>query len=211
MVEDGVARLVSPSELLLRSNEFNYSYEGVSTVRGVDVDSWISYSEFEELGGANLSKVLYEIFFTRPDWSIGSVSSRPSSDTTTPWQFHFTGTITYQNSTNLTETRNVSATYDFFGFSDGEPDLDVFDTSVCVAPSDYYIVVLSLPVENVLVDFSRLRRTVRDRMSNVTGVRPLQIGNIQVKCIMRIIIVHENSFAYNYTHYNYTVRASEAS
>ena len=189
VVKDGIARSASPSEVLLLSNQFSYAYEGVSTVRGVEVDSWISYSEFQELGQVNLSNVLYELFFTRPDWSIGSVSSRASSDTTTPWRFHLTGTVTYQNSsTNLPETRNASATYDFFSFSDGEPDLDVFDTSVCVAPSDYYIVVLSLPVENVLVDFSRLRRTVRDRVSDVTGVRPLQIGNIQVKCFVRFIM-----------------------
>ena len=181
VVEDGVARLASPSDLLLLSNEFNYSYEGVSTVRGVEVESWISYREFEQVGAVNLTDTIYEIFFTRPGWKLETLISVTDSGDSTLWRLKLTGTITFVNSsTNLTQTQNFSSTYDYFGFSSGAPDLDVFDTSVCFPPSEYYIVTMFLPVENVQVDFSQLRRNVRSSVSSFTNVRPLQIGNIQV-------------------------------
>ena len=187
VVEDGVARLASPSHLLLLSNEFNYSYEGVSTVRGVEVESWISYREFEELATANLTDTIYEIFFTRPGWKLETLTSAADSSDSTLWRLKLTGAITFVNSsTNLTQTQNFSSTYDFFGFSSGAPDLDVFDTSVCFPPSEYYIVTMFLPVENVQVDFSQLHHNVRSSVSSFTNVRPLQIGNIQVTVVCLI-------------------------
>ena len=187
VVEDGVARLASPSDYLLLSNEFNYSYEGVSTVRGVEVESWISYREFEELATVNLTDTIYEIFFTRPGWKLETLTSAADTADSTLWRLKLTGTITFVNSsTNLTQTQNFSSTYDFFGFSSGAPDLDVFDTSVCFPPSEYYIVTMLLPVDNVQVDFSQLRRNVRSSVSSFTNVRPLQIGNIQVTLIVLI-------------------------
>ena len=180
VVMDGWARLASPRDLLLLTNEFNYSYEGVSTVRGVEVESWISYREFEPLGTVNLTDTLYEIFFTRPEWSIGTTSS-PASSEPSLWQLKISGVITYLNDTfNTTQSEEFSSTFDFFGFSSGEPDLDEFDTSVCVSASDYYIVILYIPTEGVDVDYSLLPRNVRSGLADFTDVQPLQIGNIQV-------------------------------
>jgi hypothetical protein len=180
VVVDGVPTLATPAQLFLLTDEFNYSYEGVSTVRGVEVDSWISYREFEQLATANLSNFFYEIFFTRPEWTLETLTSASSSKPTL-WQMKVMGTITFINeSTNLTQTQNFSSTYDFFGFNNGEPDLDVFDTSVCVPPSEYYTVTLYLPVDNVQVDFLQLYRNVRRGLARFTDLEPLQIGNIQV-------------------------------
>ena len=180
VVEDGMARLASPRDLLLLTNEFNYSYEGISNVRGVDVESWISYREFEELGNINLTNTLYEIFFTRSDWSIGT-SSSPASSQPSIWQIKLSGIVDFINSTtNLMQSENFSSTFDFFGFSSGEPDQDEFDTSVCVSVSDYYVVILFIPIEGVQVDYSQLPRNVRSSLADFTKVQPLQIGNIQV-------------------------------
>ena len=198
VVEDGMARLASPRDLLLLTNEFNYSYEGISNVRGVDVESWISYREFEELGNINLTQpwisyrefeergninltnTLYEIFFTRSDWSIGT-SSSPASSQPSIWRIKLSGIFDFINSTtSLTQSENFSSTFDFFGFSSGEPDKDEFDTSVCVSVSDYYIVILFIPIEGVQVDYSQLPRNVRSSLADFTKVQPLQIGNIQV-------------------------------
>ena len=179
-VTDGMPRLSSPSELFLLSNEFNYSYEGVSTIRGVDVDSWISYREFETLRNSNLTDATYEVFFTRPDWSFQSASS-PASSTPIPWRVRLSGVSTFMNSTtNLTESSNFSSTFDLFGFNVGEPDLDVFDTSVCINSSEYYILNILLRAVGSDVDFSLLRRNVRNGFAAYTGMEMLQIGNIQV-------------------------------
>jgi hypothetical protein len=180
--EDGQPTLASPAQLFQLTNEFNYSYEGVTTVRGVEVDSWLSYREFIEYPGEyNVSDVLYELFFTRPEWTVGSYSFADSSQPSL-WRVKVSGLYSFSNSTtNLTETQNFSATYDTFAFNRGEPNLDVFDTSACVPPSQYYIVSLHLPVDvGVQVDFSQLPRNVRAELALSTGVRPLQIGNIQV-------------------------------
>ena len=183
-VENGMARLVSPSDFLLLSNEFNYSYEGVSVVRGVEVDSWISYRAFEELAYGNFTDTLYEVFFTRPDWSIGTTSSAHSSEPVL-WQIRISGTLTFLNSsTNETQSEEFSSTYDTFSFSSSEPDLDEFDTSVCVEDGAYFSVGLTLPVEGIQVDFSLLPRNVRTSVSDFTGVRPLQIGNIHVSHVV---------------------------
>lgn len=186
-VVDGMATLVPPAQLFLLTDEFNYTYEGVSTIRGVEVDSWISYREFEQTANVNLSNFLYNIYFTRPEWSLETLTSESSSEPTL-WQLQGTGTITFVNaSTNLTKTQNFSNTYDFFGFSSGEPDRDVFDTSVCVPDSDYYSVTLYLPVQGVRVDFLQLYRNIRRGLTSFTGLKPLQIGNIQVHCLDRYV------------------------
>ena len=182
VVEDGKARLASPRDLLLLTNDFNYTYGGVSTVRGVNVESWISYREFEDLGGdTNLTDAVYEIFFTRPEWKVGTASSAPSAKPI-PWQLRIAGTITFVNdSTNLTQSQNISSTFDFFGFNSGEPDIDAFDTSVCVPPGDYYSVGIVLPVNGIWVDFSLLPRNIRVAVFEFTELEfPLQIGNIHV-------------------------------
>ena len=181
VVVDGRPTLSSPAQLFFIADATNYSYEGVSTVRGVQVDSWISYTDFKQLySGVNITDTTHELFFTRPEWTIGTHSSVASSEPTL-WRTRSTGTAAYFNSTtNNTETLNFTSTDDVFAFNRGEPDLDVFDTSVCVPVGQFYIVTLFLPVEGVRVDFLQFPRNVRSAVSGYTGVRPLQVGNIEV-------------------------------
>ena len=183
-------QLVSPNNFFFLNNEFNYSYEGVSNIRGVDVDSWVSVRDFERVSpGVNLTNGIYEVFFTRPEWFYingGSVNSDP-----VPWRIKFAGTVNYLNmSDNTTGMINQTFVMDFFGFSTDEPSYDVFDVSSCSAPDDFYVLILFIPTQGESVDFGQLRRNIRASVSNYTGLRPLQIGNIQVRSVVLLFIVN---------------------
>ena len=189
--EEDSLQLVSPNNFFFLNSEFNYSYEGVSNIRGVDVDSWVSIRDFERVSaGVNLTNAIYEVFFTRPEWfyiSGGSVNSDP-----VPWRTKFTGTVNYLNmSDNSTGMINQTFVMDFFAFSTDEPSYDAFDVSSCSAPDDFYVLILFIPTQGESVDFGQLRRNIRASVSNYTGLRPLQIGNIQV-------IVKFNAVWYGY-------------
>ena len=177
--EDGV-QLVSPNNFFFLGSEFNYSYEGVSNIRGVDVDSWVSVRDFERVSAAvNLTNGVYEVFFTRPEWYhiTGSGVNRDP----VPWRIKYTGTVNYLNaSDNTTAMINQTFEMDFFAFSTDEPPYDAFDVASCSAPDDYYTLVLFIPRQEETINLAQLRRNIRMGVSNFTGVRPLQIGNIQV-------------------------------
>ena len=177
--DDGLPQLRSPSDLFLQSNEFNYSYEGVSNVRGVDVDSWVSIRDFEEFRPNNfLTDGLYEVFFTRPEWTVSTLNGNSNRDPI-PWRLKVSGlfNFTFNGTNNAT---NFTAVYDLFGFSVEEPEFDIFDTSACFPPSEYHILTLSVPGNESGVDLSQLRRNVRLAIAAFAEIPPLQIGNIQV-------------------------------
>ena len=187
---DGV-QLVSPNNFFFLGSEFNYSYEGVSNIRGVDVDSWVSVRDFERVSAAvNLTNGVYEVFFTRPGW-IYSTDRSINSDPV-PWRIIFTGKVNYRNiSSNTFHTRNGTYELDFFDFSTDEPPYDAFDISSCSAPDDYYVLVLLIPGNETGIDFGQLRRNIRTSVSDYTGLRPLQIGNIQVStctCTVHVLL-----------------------
>ena len=178
--DDGSLQLISPNNFFLLENEFNYSYEGVSNIRGVDVDSWVSVRDLERVTeNVNLTDAIYEVFFTRPEWvyTTGhSVNTDP-----VPWRIKITGTISYLNFTS-SATVQMDSTFemDFFDFSTDEPPYDAFDISSCSAPDNYYTMILIIPGQERGIDFGQLRRNIRTGMTDYTGLRPLQIGNIQV-------------------------------
>ena len=175
--DEGTFQLVSPNDFFLLGSEFNYSYEGVSNIRGVDVDSWISVRNIEKVAGAiNYTDVVYEVFFTRPDWIY--TTSRSINTAPVPWRLKLFGTAHYSEYVS-----NVSYEMDFFDFSTDEPPYDAFDISSCSAPGDFYTMVLIIPGQERGIDFGQLRRNIRTSVTNYTGLRPLQIGNIQVSGI----------------------------
>ena len=69
---------------------------------------------------------------------------------------------------------------DLFDFSTDEPPYDAFDISSCSAPDDFYTMILIIPGQESGIDFGQLRRNICTSVTNYTGLRPLQIGNIQV-------------------------------
>ena len=150
----------------------------MSTIRGVEVDSWVSVRDFEQIAGAvNLTNAIYEVFFTRPGWIY--TTDRSINSDPVPWRIKVTGTLNFRNYTG-----NQTFEMDFFDFSTEEPPYDAFDVSACSAPDDYYTLVLVIPGREKGVEFGQLRRNIRTSMTNYTGLRPLQIGNIQVRMIL---------------------------
>ena len=178
--DDNMLQLVSPNNLFFRGDQYNYTYQGATNIRGVDVDSWVSYREFVSVAQTfNMSNVYYQMFYTRPGWtfpSIHSVTTQP-----VPWRLVINGTVFRLNMTdNSTITYNTTYEMDIFEFSTDEPSYDVFDVSSCYGPDDYYTLVLFIPGNETGINFGQLRRNIRTSISNYTGLRPLQIGNIQV-------------------------------
>ena len=181
---DDTLQLVSPNNFFFLGNEFNYSYEGVSNIRGVDVDSWVSVRDFEKVAEAvNLTDTIYEVFFTRPGWIYAT--DRSVNNNPVPWRIKITGGVSVRNFTDNStiKFKGVFET-DFFDFSTDEPPYDAFDISSCSAPEDFYTMVLILPGQERGIDFGQLRRNIRTSVTNYTGLRPLQIGNIQVSTVM---------------------------
>ena len=178
--DNNMIELVSPNRLFFRDDQFNYTYTGATNIRGVDVDSWVSYREFEQIAGIfNLSNAYYQVFYTRPGWNFSNVHSVTTQPV--PWRIVINGTVTRLNLTdNTTVTYNTTLETDLFEFSTEEPPYDAFDVSSCSAPDDYYTLLLFIPGREQYVDFGQLRRNIRTSMSKYTGLRPLQIGNIQV-------------------------------
>ena len=91
---DSTLWLVSLNNLFFCGNEFNYSYEGVSNILGVDVDSWVSIRDFEQISdNVNLTDAIYEVFFTRPGWVYTTTHSANTDPV--PWHIKVTGTLSY--------------------------------------------------------------------------------------------------------------------
>lgn len=164
-----------------------FSYEGVSTIRGVDVDSWIGYVEtigyeftLPHLAGYSEGQnVSFELFFTRPGWRITSdraVSSEPQF-----WRLVVDGYTEFTNYTdNVSTLSTISAVFDIFDYSTEEPDFDFFDITPCLPPSEYRVLSLAVPGHERGLDFSQLRRNLRSAFVSYSSVQPLQVGNIQV-------------------------------
>ena len=180
--EASMVSIASPNQLFLLSQDFNYTYEGVTTVRGVEVDSWISVREMETFNTGNLTDGVFEIFFTRPEYSIRTDRSGDVG-VPVPWRVNLRGLFSYFNFStgqSVVMERNVSFTSDFFDFAAGEPPYDAFDVSVCFNGDDLHTVIVYFNTTRVGIDFSTLRTNLRAGVVNVTGVRPLQVNNIHV-------------------------------
>ncbi len=178
--ESGNLQLKSPRDLLFLSNDFNYSYEGVTTVRGVEVDVWISLRDSVELGGANLSNAVIEWYFTRPGWELETDISKTTDPT--PWRLKLSGIISYINSsTNALVTEDFNKEYDIIGFSTIEPSFDAFDTSICISPENYHILTMVVPGHEAgVTDLGQFRRSIRTAITEFAGINPLQVGSIEV-------------------------------
>ena len=172
--DSGTLQLVSPNNFFFLGNEFNYSYEGVSNIRGVDVDSWVSIRDFEKISLLNYTDIIYEVFFTRPGWIYAT--DRSINTDPVPWRIKFSGSQ-YQE---YIGTSNTSFEMDLFDFSTDEPPYDAFDISSCSVPEDFYTMILIIPGQERGIDLGQLRKNIRTSVTNYTGLRPLQIGNIQV-------------------------------
>ena len=113
--EAGMVHLSDVRNLIFAGEQFNYSYEGVTMIRGVPVEGWSSIREFESLRTrSNLTNGLYEIFFTRPGLQLNTVVS--SSTDRALWRLKLSGSVNF-NFNGKSRTRNISVLNDFIGFS----------------------------------------------------------------------------------------------
>ena len=182
-------QIKSPSELLFLTNDFNYSYEGVTTIRGVDVDAWIAVRDQIQLSQANLTNGVVEWFFTRPGWRITSDTSTTTDPV--PWQLRLSGILNYVNDTGDMVVEDFNGLYDIFVFSTREPSFDVFDvSSVCVDSEDYHILRMVVPGhERGVVDLGQFRRGIRRSITEYASIFPLQVGSIEVSDLLCAVII----------------------
>lgn len=171
--------------LFLTNSEYQFVYEGITTVRGIPVDVWISYRSQETLYSFNFTDVVYTLFITRP----GQVSKSEFGFTTDPvivqTKFAAVLTITFPNGT--TNVTNISSTSNLFGFTPSEPPLDVYSTLACLSPSDYEVVRFRVPLTTAPPNQDKFRSNIRSAFIKYAKgigmpfVSPLQINSIMVR------------------------------
>ena len=179
---DFVAQLGTPEDLISIAQLFPYEYEGVTNIRGVDVDAWIGFQpDFRGplAGGlAELRNATWELFSTRPGWRI--TTDRTVSVEPVLWRLIIRGNLSFTFSDNTTTIGIYTASYDIFDFSSEEPAFDIFDVSACFSPSEYHVLSLAVPGHEQGLNFSQLRRNLRSAIVDYSTIQPLQVGNIQV-------------------------------
>lgn len=179
---DGQLHLRSPRDLFLASSMFNFTYEGVSMVRGIAVDVWISPREFQSFFNANVTNGVYIIYISRPGQRISSEFGITTDPVIVQAQYNGFARVRLRNGTIM--ENNLTATFSVYDFSSVEPSLDVYDTTVCLLPSDYVTLRFSLPLK--ARSSNLFRSTIRSalfnysKQINIPFLSPLQINNIQV-------------------------------
>jgi len=178
--EDQGTRLFSPRDLFFLQDTFNYTYEGVTNMRGVPVDSWLSVRDFESFSnGANLTGGVVELFFTRPDLNFTSTLSKEQG--AIPWAVKIRGVVVYSNGTDIFRS-NITMESDMYDFTSNEPSYDAFDVSLCFADTEIHTLVMVFEnVSLIGLDLGELRTNLRSSIRRFTNLQPLQINNIQVK------------------------------
>ena len=189
--EDNLLHIQSARDIFFAGSQYNYSYEGVTTIRGVQVEGWSSIRDVMTVRpGITFTNVLYEIFFTQPGTT--HISDYSISSDTAVWRIALSGNFTgTRNGRNFSTPVNI--VNDLSGYSSSEPLLDVFDVLSCYGPSDYVEVNLGLPItvpdpmSPPPIDLSRFHGNLRKAMMDYATlvrmpfVSPLQINAIRVR------------------------------
>ena len=180
---DLLTQIGTPVDLITFAQFFTYTYEGVTNIRGVDVDAWIGRQPELSIrfiaGQLVVRNGTWEIFFTRPGWRI--TGDRTVSTDPVLWRVNIQGDFLFTYARDNSTTSGIyPATYDIFDFSSEEPDFDIFDVSTCFSPSEYHVLSLAIPGHEQGLNFSQLRRNLRSAIVDYSKIQPLQVGNIQV-------------------------------
>ena len=179
----GELHLRSLRSLLLAGPQYDFVYEGVTTVRGMPVDVWQSYRDQQIISSFYFTNITYLLYMTRP----GVDTSSPFGFTTDPVlvQTKLTG-VTNGVADGNPYSVNVSFVSSVFGVSHTEPPLDVYATLPCFSPSDYQVFQFSVPPAVGPVNQQLFRSNVRSafldyaKSINMPFLTPLQVNNIQV-------------------------------
>jgi hypothetical protein len=189
---DSDLHIASTAQLLHLTSNFNYTYEGVTTIRGFMADVWISPRPFDSFqNGFNVTDGAYLIYMTRP----GQVFSTVYGVTTNPVLVHLKYTGVAHSFTNGTySTRNFTNHVSMFDFSDVEPPLDVYDISPCINRSTAVTVKFLIRASQgppMQIQFRSSVRSAFMQYAKSIGqpfVSPLQITNIQVSKLINILL-----------------------
>lgn len=181
--DDGNPQLITPSRFFLLEG-FNYSYEGVTRVRGTEVDSWIAVADFIRLSSyGNLTDGVVEVFFTRPEYNI--VTDRSADGMQVPWRVNLRGLVMYDYPLlNVSGSMDVDYELDYFDFSASEPPFDAYDISVCFDSDESVTLGLRFEVALEGISFRTLRTNIRASLVAATKLKPLQVNNIHVSNVM---------------------------
>lgn len=190
--QDSHYHLRSVSDLFLLS-AVEYSYAGNMSAHGLMLDNWVFSGAFSH-GGYNYTSSKLQWSITQPGQAISSISSINTSPI--PWRLSIDGLVT-PTFPDGASTMNVSSVTRYFDLTFEEPSFDVFDTSVCVDPSDAVFLNLAVPIMENGTDLSRFRGNIRKAISNYTQIYPIQVGNIEVRiyqikgtCIISDLATH---------------------
>ena len=181
---DGTLHLEGLKEHFLRRNASEYSYEGVSQLRDVDTESWISLRSNQALSNRSIFIDGYiQVYYTQNTWSVAS-SFDSSSNNSVPWEFIVAGTFSYRLDNGTWMTNNSTNIYHVLEFQTVEPDFDVFDTSICFGVDQHSFLSLTLPLPAgtllTSLDHTQLKSKVRMALSQAVNIPASRIGGIHV-------------------------------
>ena len=171
---DGTNRQRTPTEFFRVGAGYNFSYEGMTRIRGIEADAWISVRDsFPVSLNFELFNGTVELFYSRPGFRVTSLLS--NSTTPVPVAINTTGAICSDD--GCTQFSLFSTIYDF---STKEPEYDVFDTSFCTKPGKYRILSMKIPGHVLGADIGQLRRSIRLALTQYANLSLLQVANIKV-------------------------------
>ena len=184
MYSNGTLHLEGLREHFIRENDSSYVYEGVSQLRDVDTESWISLIDRQVFNNRTILTDGYiQLYYTHPNWSVSS-SLNSYSNMSVPWQYVVSGTYTHRLGNGTWVTYNGTNEYHVLEFQTVEPDFDVFDVSICfgLGRHSQFWLTLPLPAGTSLasIDHTLLKSRVRTALSQAVNIPASRIGSLYV-------------------------------
>ena len=188
----GTLHLENLKEHFLREDDYNYTYEGVSRLRGVDTESWISLRDYHVFNNNRtiLTDGYIQVYYTHPNWSVYT-SLNGSSSMSVLWEFVVAGNFTYQLDNGTWTSDYNTNSYHVLEFQTVEPDFDVFDASICFGIDQYSYLRLTLPLPAgtllTSLDHTLVKSKVRMALSQAVNIPASRIGGIHVSTSKTLI------------------------
>ena len=187
MYPNGTLHLEGLKRHFLRQNDSAYSYEGVSQLRGVDTESWITFLDREVFNNQTvLTDGYVQVYYTRPNWSVAT-SYNSYFNMSVPWVYVVVGNYTYPSDNGTWVTYSDTNVFNVLEFQTVEPNYDVFDVSICFGVDQHSFLSLTLPlpagVRFTSIDHTLLKSKVRMALSQAVNIPASRIGGIYVSII----------------------------
>jgi hypothetical protein len=175
---DGAKRMRTPTEFFRVGAGYNFSYEGVTKIRGIEAEAWISVRDSFPLNlGSKVVNGTVELFYSRPGSTLSSLLSNETAPV--PLAINLIGTLCYDGD-DCGKSTSLSSFSTIYDFSTTEPDFDVFDTSFCAEPGQYRIISMKIPGHEFGADIGQLRRSIRLGLTEYAKLSLLQVASIEV-------------------------------